>query len=737
MKNIFRNLSLLLGLLWVAPLPAQTSAALATPPSVVSSSNEEHPFFLSGIYPEWSKLTARQAYTDARAAMALTRARVEAICELDPEQANFDNTFLAIEKCTSELQNMLFALQHLAQVKDSAEIRDAVQQISSEFTDLQADIYTNDRLWILMKAASRPERLEGLSTAKRRAVKQLCDIFRDNGAELPLESKKRKIEIDKELISLCLQYDKNLQDYTQSWEYLVTEPALLAGVPEVIIRELYRAALEAGYATAEKPAWLISLRDETAITVMTYCDVEATRKKCWEGVRGICTSGKYDNGPIVMRIMELRQELAELLGFRHFADYSARTHMVSTGDQALTFVNNLIEEIRPAYDAELSQMMALYREFIGKDVAALPPWDELYAAIIYFSNHEGMDTEDISPYLKASNVINGMFAVYGELFGLTFRQIPSVCLKPGETCPEGKVEVWHPSVKVIGVYDAVSGAHYGSFYMDLFRRDDKRAGGWCSPIRLANPGPDGRMVEPHIGALVTNFDPPIKGKITLFDHGDVQVLFHEFGHMLHHLLSHTELQGHCAMGVAWDFSELPSTLFENWAWNPDVLSAFAFHYKTGKPYPKDQLELFVKRRYFMVAGKYMDMLRQSRLDMELHMHYKEKFHGKSLDAVSAELTQGLTLPFTQAQPSEMRNLPHCISGGYCAGLYTYAWSEVLASDAYTRFEHEGIDNKNVGRVFRKTILELGDSVAADELYRMFMGRDPNPDAFLKARGFKK
>ena len=746
MKKILLQISIWMGLAVATPLAAQTTAAItplvtgqstSTTLVVPADDAQAHPFYLRGLYPEWSKLTAEQAYVDARAAMELCKERVARICELSEDEANFENTFLAAENATLELQNVLYTLQHLSQVNDTPEFRAAVEQLSADFMDMQAAIFTNEQLWKLMKAASRPERLEGLSPAKRRAVKQICDIFLDNGVELPLEGKQRKAELEKEMIRLALQYDKNLQDYTQSWELLITDSAQLAGVPAVVMNEMRREAEAAGYAKDNKAAWLVTMREQTAGAVMTYCDVAETRKKCWEGVRGACFAEPYDNGPVVMRLMELRQEMAELLGFRNFADYEARTRMVSSGAEALSFVNYLIDKVKPTYDEELAQMMKYYRMYVNSEAETLPPWDELYAAIIYFSLQEQTESVDITPYLSASNVINGMMNHYSKLLGVTFRQLPSAYVKPGETCPEGKVEVWHPSVKVIGIYDTAKGTHVGSFYLDLYRRDNKRPGGWCSPIRLAEPGPNGEIKEPHIGALVTNFDAPRKGKPTLFTHGDVQVLFHEFGHMMHHMLSHTELQGHCAMGVAWDFSEFPSTLSENWAWEPEVLSTFAYHYKTGAPYPAEELKKFVARRNFLVADKYIELLRQARLDLELHMHFKEKFQGRDLDEVSAELTAGLTPPYSMPNPSEMRYVPHCISGGYTAGLYTYAWSEVMAADAYTRFQQEGITNPAVGEAYRKSILELGDSQPAADLYRLFMGRNPSADAFLKARGFKK
>ncbi len=685
-----------------------------------------HPFFRSDGLPAWSQLAPEQALMDAKAAVRLTHERVEKILALSPQDATFENTFLAVEEASDELQCVLLLIQHLSYVADSESNRAAMDEIAKLMADCTAEIFSNDKLWQLMQAAAIPEKTASLSPAEQRAVKQLIDIFIDNGANLSAEQKVIKNELDKEVLLLGMQYEKNLQDFNQSWELHITDGAELEGIPLELMLQLAHAAKAAG-----KEGWLITLRDETASAVMALCQVEQTRKKCWEALYGGGVGTPYDNAAVIAAIMEKRQAMAELLGFKNYADYAARTRMVQHGDAALAFVDDLIAKLKPAYDEEVRAMMKTYGGFVGKPVSALQPWDELQALSIYCSRADSAASSLITYYLKATDVLNGMFGVYGKLLGVTFKQLPAVCLQPGETCPADKVEVWHPAVKCVAMYDTASGTHLGSFYLDLYRRANKRGGAWCAPIRLANPGPGGTVCEPHVAALMTNFEPREKGVPNLLSHDDVIVLFHEFGHMMHHLLSHTELKCHCAMGVAWDFTEFPSTLSENWAWAPEVLSTFARHYKTGKPCPQTMLQQLAKNRCVLQAYTYMETLRKAKLDLELHVNYKDKFLGRSLDAVSHDLAAACQLPYAAVPYSPLRTLPHCFSGGYAAGVYSYLWSEVLAADAYTRFAEAGLLNPEIGKKYRETILEKGDSLPADELYRMFMGRDPDADAFLK------
>ena len=721
MKRIFTKCSLVL--LMLTSLAPQIVAADVPVSSAVQSAN--HPFFDNQQLPSWSKLTPEQALIDAQEAVQRAMDRVAEICTLSPQDATYENTYKALNAATYELECVSMQVMHLSMVCDSEQMRETMAMLTQCMSEIMRELYTNEQLWQLLKAAAAPEKTESLSPARKRAVKQLYDIFMDNGAELPKEQKERIVQLEHELVVLSQEFDRLLHDHTQQWELLITNEAELGGVDPEFMEMMYSAALERGLCTPEKPAWLISMRDETAMIVMTVCPVEETRKKCWEGCMGGGKGTPYDTTKIIDQLMEKRTERARLLGFANHADYEARTRMVHNGAEAMAFVDYLMRQLKPAYDEEVRKILACYEYYMGKKgVSAIPPWDEFMARNMYYGS---MNTPamSLSAYLPKKDVLNGLCQLYSGLMGLTYQNLPTICLAPGETCPEGMVEAWDPDVQCISVSDTESGEVLGYFYVDWYARGNKRAGAWCAPIRVSENGP-------HIATLELNCMRPEEGMPDVFSHQEVSNLFHEFGHVMHNLLSHTEERGHSAYGVAWDFVELPSTLSEKWANSAEVLATFARHYRTGKPCPKSMLKRLEESGDVMAAYSYMDTLCKAKLDLEIHMNYEEKFKGRSIDEVSAELLKGYEIPYTQCQYSTLRSLSHCFSGGYSAGVYSYLWSAVLAADAFTRFEKEGIMNPEVGKAYRHTILDKGDSIAPEELYRMFMGREPKVDAFMKA-----
>ena len=465
-------------ILWTALSASGLAFASQTvaPPAEQVGAVAAHPFFRSADLPAWSALTSQQAVADAEYAAQLAHERISAICRLTPEEATIENTYLAVDDASDELQCVVMLSQHLLYANDTAENRAASEKVSDIMSDLTAEIYSNEKLWQLMQAAGTPEKVAVLSPAKKRAVKQLYDIFVDNGANLSAEKKAQRNALEKEMMQLSMQFEKHLQDFTQNWELLIKNKEELAGVPDPLMLDMRRAAAEKGL-----DGWLVTLRDETAPHVMAMCSVESTRKKCWEAVFGYGAGSEYDTAPIIAQLMEKRQAFAELLGFKNYADYEARTRMVHSGDEALAFVDDMIRKLKPAYDKEVAAQLKAFEEFCDKPVSALNPWDELFATYVYYNEAQLGSGVDLSPYLKCNQVINGMLAVYSKLLGVTYKQVPSVCLKPGQTCPPGKVEVWHPSVKCIAVYDTATNVHLGTFYLDLYRRDNKRTGAWCAP----------------------------------------------------------------------------------------------------------------------------------------------------------------------------------------------------------------------------------------------------------------
>ncbi len=713
---------------------AEAAQAVASQPAVQEIA---HPFYQDKPYPAWSQMTSDKALADAREGIRLAYERIDAISKVKPHEATFENTFLALAYSSVEMDQAMGYVHHLSSVMDSPQMRSVQEELIPELNKLSAYINANDALWAVIKNAATQPWVKQLSPQKQRFVQQTVDSFHDSGADLSPEKKARKAEIEQELSTLTLAFGKNVLDSTNAWELIITDPAELAGMSEDWMARAKADALAHGYGSEDKPAWRITLEFTSYGDVLSDCTVEATRKKCWEGQCSIGNSGKFDNAEIVARVMVLRRELAHLLEFDTYADLKTKRRMVGGGDNALAFIDGMMDKVKPAFEAECAQVLDYVSRCRGEKVTALNPWDRRFYLNKMSKELYNFDPESLRPYQECENVIKGMFSIFSGLYNVTITELPTVCLKPGEPCPEGKIEVWHPEVRLFAVKDAATGNHLGSFYLDIFPRATKRAGAWVLPMRYGTPAKDGKPHAPHLATLSGNLTAAVGDGPALFSHYDVETIFHEFGHMMHCMLGDTELEAHCGTSVTWDFVELPSQMTENWTWEPAGIATYAFHHETGEPIPAELVQKLNASRYFLPATDNMNQLCVGKLDLEMHMNYAFLFEGKNLDDATNELLAPWRIASTVPSPSIMRHLTHCITGGYAAGYYSYKWAEVLAADAFTRFKNEGVMNKATGADFRKFILSVGDSKPAADAYRDFMGRNPNPDALLQSQGLLK
>lgn len=718
-------------------LPATQAQAQEQPASVqaVQQAVEagEHPFFAKGLYPDWSKLTPEQARKDSAAAMVLARHKLNLICQLKPEDCTFENTFEALARAQEELDTVQNRIYHLKTVADTDALRQVQEELMPEWNAMDAEVLANEQLWSILRQAAAQPWVKELSPARQRYVQQVIDSFRDRGAELTPRQKARKKEIEDEISLLQLQFGKNVQDSTAAWELIITDREQLQGMSADWMDKAAADAKAQIHGEDTAPAWRITLQRSSYAEVLKHCTVEATRKACWEGSLTIGT-GAYDNAPVVARIMELRRELAGLLGFKTYADLTTHRRMVGSGDKALQFVDEMMQKVKPAFDAENARLLDFITRRTGRVTTALNPWDRSFYMREMSEELYNFDSESLRPYLESNNLLNGIFSIFSQLYGISFTELPARCLQPGEQASPLVIETWHPEVRVFAVTDDRTGHHLGSFYLDLFPREKKREGAWVMPIRYGEPATAARPHTPHLACLAGNMTAATPGKPALFSHYDAVVLFHEFGHMMHCMLSDTELRSHAGTSVAWDFVELPSQLTENWAWESEGIATFGFHYATGECIPAELVRKLRESRYFLPATDNMGQLCVAKLDLEMHMNYNEKFKGKDMDAAARELLQPWQIATTAPGRSIMRRLRHCITGGYSAGYYSYKWAEVLAADAYSRFSKEGVLNRRTGDDFRRSILSQGDSQSAAELYRRFMGRNPDPDALLQKQG---
>ncbi len=696
----------------------------------------QHPYLVwNGTFPRWADLTPERAVADIRKGIELAQQRIEAICQVKPTEATWENTYAVYDRLDVELGYADQLLSNLAYLTDSPAWRAAMDEVSPLIAEYNASITSNERLWAVLREASSQPWVRQLSPARQLFMQEVIDAFKDSGADLPADKKARKLEIEKELAALRLQFDKNCKDSANAWQLVITDKARLAGMsPEWMARAAAKAQ-ERGFGTPENPQWLITLDYASVVDVLRHCDVKETRRLCWEGRCSEGNTPEFDNAPVVDRVMALRSELATLLGFGTYADKVTARRMVGSGAAALEFVDNLMRSVKPAFDRDVAQLLEFASRREGRRITQVDPWDVSY--YISQMNEEicGFDSEALRPYHKKENVVAGMFSIYESLYNIRISEIPTRCLQPGEQLPDGEADVWHPEVKLYAIHDVATGRHMGSVYMDLHPRSTKRDGAWVMGIRHY-PVVEGTR-PPHLCVLVCNLKSPTAGKPALFTHMDVLTIFHEFGHALHSMLSDTELFSHAGTRVARDFVELPSQINENWVWIPEGVMAYARHWETDEPLPAEMLLKLQQSRFFLPGFDMMSQLRMAKLDLEMHINYESKFRGRNLDTASQELLGPWNLPLSKSGPSIMRCLSHCVSSGYAAGYYSYKWAEVLAADAFTRFEKEGPTNTQTGADFRREVLSTGGSRPESETFRAFIGRDPNPDALLQQQGMLK
>ncbi len=720
-------------MLHLAPLQAELTAD--SPALVLNATSEESPLLMREFYPRWSAMDVTTAEATIKPLMAAAEKKIASITALKPEEMTYANTFDAMASLQDDMNNTFLSVYHLSIVADDPAVRESLQAISLLSDQFTTSVIANEALWSAIKTAAAQPWASKLDPERARYVKQTLDSFRDSGADLSPEKKKRLAEVRKELSLLSIDFGKNVLDSSNAWEHIITDPAQLEGMSENWMESAAAAALAKGYGTKEKPQWLITLAYSSYGPIMSDCSVEATRELCWRGTETIGRMEGHENEPIVQKIVALRHELAQILGFKHYADLTTARRMAETGDKALAFVDDITKKAETAFAQENQHLLNFISELTGKKVEAMKPWNARYYSNELAQKENNFDIETLRPYFSANNMIMGMLDVYSELLSLTFKEVETIYITDkSQKAKDNQVEVWDEEVRLFEIYDTKTGKMLGSFYLDLYPRNEKRQGAWFLPLRAGDSGRNGSPAKPHLGVVCGSFTGPIDGKEAQFSHYEVKVLFHEFGHALHGLLGDTTLRAHTGLNVAWDFVEMPSQLFEYWSWEPSFLKKHAIHHETGEPISDEQIAKLHQSKHYRPANATMGQLGIAKLDLEMHMNYDKHFKGRTLDAATEELLKNMTPRYTESRSSIMHDLTHCMSGGYGAGYYSYKWAEVLCADAFTRFMKEGVNNKKTGADLRATILSQGDSKSANDLYKEFMGREPDNDALLIEQG---
>jgi len=668
-----------------------------------------NPLLDTSSLPRFDEIQPEHVLPAIKQVIADNRAQLDELLGSDA-QPDIDAFVAPVEHMDHELGRVWSPVSHLQSVLGSTDWRDAYKQALPILTDYGTELSQNVELQ--RAYAEVGKRLpDDASAESRSAVEHALRDFHLAGVDLEKSAKDRFKAIMQELADIQATFEHNVVDASDAWSLHITDPDNLLGLPDMTIT---RAAEDAKEKSLD--GWLLSLDYPTYDAVLKHADSSDLREAMYRGwvTRGseLGKDPKWDNSENIERILALRHEAANLVGFDNFAEYSLATKMADTPEQVIGFLRDLSAHSYTAAERELAELTG----FAGTHIEA---WDAAYWLEKFKQEKFSVSNEELRAYFPVATVKNGLFDLASQLYGV-------------ELTPDESVTTWHEDVRYYNVYQ--DGEVLGGFYTDLFARNGKRAGAWIDEC-VTRQQLNGFLAKP-VGYLVCNFQPPDEQGVSLLTHDEVVTLFHEFGHMLHHLLTRIGFPSVSGInGVPWDAVELPSQFMENFAWNYDVLTRCSSHYRFNKPLPR---ELFDKLHNSRHAGAALAMQRQIELglfDFRIHAEYDPDAPVPVLDTLD-EVRNEVAL----IRHPDINRLPHAFShifaGGYAAGYYSYKWAEVLAADAFGAFEVAGIFDADTAKRFREEILEVGGSRDIMQAYVAFRGREPTVDALLRQAGIE-
>jgi oligopeptidase A len=627
-----------------------------------------------------------------------------------PEPRTYESVLTVLDHATEPLDFAMSVVRHLESVATTPELRDAFNKVQGPVSQFYTSIALNAELWAAIKQVEQSGEAAALTPVEQRNLRKTVTGFRRAGADLDAAGKARLEELDVELTKVTTKFSQNVLDATNAYELILTEEAQLAGLPESAL-----AAARESAKTKGKEGWRFTLQGPSYVAALTYLDDREIRRELWDASNTRATRGELDNRGLIREILTLRREKAQLLGYKDFADLVLDERMAHTGERAQSFVAELREKTVGFFEKENASLRDLAAKLNYPTVEA---WDVAYLAEKQRKELYDFDEEELRPYFELNRVVAGMFDIFSRVLGIRVTEEPGV---PG----------WDEAVKYYCVHDAESGLLLGGFYTDWFPRENKRGGAWMDSLVTGNP--DAGL--PHVGLMCGNLTPPIGDAPALLTHREVETVFHEFGHLLHHVLSRVPVRGLAGTNVPWDFVELPSQIMENWCLEREALNLFARHYETGEPIPKGLFDKMYRARTFRSANGQMRQLGFAMVDLKLHREF-DPAGSEDVIAFAREILAQFTAVELPAYYAMIASFTHLFSSpvAYGAGYYSYKWAEVLDADAFSRFRNEGIFNQATGIDYRRNILEKGDSSDPAQLYRQFMGRDPDANALLERLG---
>ncbi|KDD79793.1 oligopeptidase A [Glaesserella parasuis] len=675
-----------------------------------------NPLLNNTSLPKFSQIQPEHVVPAIEQLIQQCRDTIEQVSQINTP--TWENFYLPQAITGDKLSRAWSPVGHLNSVKNSSELREAYQACLPMLSEYSTWVGQHQGLYQgYVKLKNSPE-FATYSLAQKKAIENSLRDFELSGISLPADKQKRYGEISARLSELSSQFSNNVLDATMGWDIVIEDEADLKGLPE--------SALEGAKFSAqskEKSGYRFTLEFPSYLPVMTYCENRELRQKMYEAYNTRASdqgpnAGKWDNSALMAETLELRLELAKLLGFESYAELSLATKMAENPTQVVDFLEGLANRSKEQGKKELAELKAFAKESYG--VSELQPWD-----IAFYSEKQkqalyAINDEELRLYFPEERVLSGLFELVKRIFGMRVEE-------------QKEFDSYHENVRFFNIFDETDRLR-GSFYLDLYARENKRGGAWMDDCINQKRLADGSLQKP-VAYLTCNFNKPIGDKPALFTHDEVTTLFHEFGHGIHHMLTEIDVGDVSGInGVPWDAVELPSQFLENWCWEEDALAFISGHYQTGEPLPKEKLTQLLKAKNFQAAMFVLRQLEFGLFDFRLHMSEpKENIVLDTLKAVKAQVAV-VELPTFVRTP---HSFSHIFAGGYAAGYYSYLWAEVLSADAFARFEEEGIFNREVGQSFLDNILTRGGSEEPMVLFERFRGRKPTLDALLRHKGIAR
>ncbi|MBR4218709.1 MAG: M3 family metallopeptidase [Bacteroidales bacterium] len=658
--------------------------------------------------PPFDKIKIEHYLPAFKEAIKEARKEIEEI-KSNPDEPTFENTIAALDRsgeCLNRISNIFF---NLLEADSTPEMQQIAQDVSPLLTEFSNDIKLDGLLF--EKVYQVHEHAEGLTTEQQMLLDDTYRSFVNSGAALSQYDKAQYRKMSSRLSLLALTYGENVLNATNAFSKHVTDKALLAGIPES------RLAVARAKAEAKGlEGWLFDLSQPSVTAVLSYADNRELRKEIFMAYNTKAYKDKFDNQEIVKETLSLRHKVAQLLGYANFAEYVLKERMAANVENVMRLENELLKYSMPVAQRELAQVTE-YAHSLGFE-GELCRWDFAYYSEKLKTHRFQFNDEMLKPYFKLEKVIEGVFGLATDLFGLSFQ-------------PTQQVPVYHPDVKVFEVYR--SERLMALLYLDFHPRDSKRGGAWMTEFREQHVDADGRDVRPLV-SLVMNFTPSTPGHPSLLTFGELTTFMHEFGHALHGMLSEVHYSSISGTSVPRDFVELPSQLLENWAVEKEFLSKFAYHYQTGELIPDELVQKMKAFRNFNAGYASCRQLSFGLLDMMWHTTDPSKIKDVQEMERSAMAPAEL-LPLVDGTCMSTA-FTHIFAGGYAAGYYGYKWAEVLDADAFSLFKEKGVYNKEVADSYVENILSKGGSDKPMNLYVKFRGREPKVDALLEREGLK-